>query len=132
LAHELGEDERALGQEAAAFSFFLVQERGVPEDHTPLPRGGAVVVHERERQPREALGQLLRVGNRRARHDEARIPAVQSRHPPQASQDRRHVRPEDASQDVRLVDRHELEVAQEVAPGIVVRQDTDVQHIRVG
>jgi hypothetical protein len=41
------------------------------------------------------------------------------------------VRSEDASQDVSLVYSHELEVAQEVAPGLVVRQDADVQHVRV-
>jgi hypothetical protein len=41
------------------------------------------------------------------------------------------VRPEDAAQDVRLVDGHDLQVAQKVGPGLVVGQDADVQHVGV-
>ena len=42
------------------------------------------------------------------------------------------MRAEDASIDVRLVDHHELQPSDELVPRAVVRQDAQVQHVRVG
>ena len=79
----------------------------------------------------EPLGQLGRVGDRRAREQEARVAAVGAREPPQAAQHVRHVRAEHAAVDVRLVDHDPGEVGEHVAPGAVVRQHAHVEHVRV-
>jgi hypothetical protein len=44
---------------------------------------------------------------------------------------RRDVGAEDAAQDVGLVDGHDLEVPEEIPPGLVVRQEADVEHVGV-
>src|SRR5829696_2344112 len=111
LRDEVREDQSALGQKTPPLPLLLVEQGRVAEDDPPLARGSAVVIHEGERYTREALGKLLRVGYRGAREDEAGIAAVQPRHPPEPPEDGRHVRPEDAAQDVSLVDGHDLEVA---------------------
>jgi hypothetical protein len=41
------------------------------------------------------------------------------------------VRPEDAAVDVRLVHDHVAEVLEDVSPAIVVRENPDVEHVRV-
>ena len=51
---------------------------------------------------------------------------------PQPPQHVGHVRAEDAAVDVRLVDHHDREVAEEVRPGRMVGEDPEVQHVRVG
>ena len=78
-------------------------------------------------QPGQPLGQLDRVGDRRAGHEEARV----GRHPPQPPQDVADVRPEHPAVDVRLVDDHDVEAVQELRPRAVVGEDPDVQHVRV-
>ena len=61
-----------------------------------------------------------------------RVGAVDPREPPKPPQDVADVRAEDAAVDVRLVDDDEAEVREHVAPAVVVRQDADVEHVRVG
>ena len=95
--------------------------------------GRAVAVDERDLvQPRQPLGELDGVGDRRAREQEARLGAVGVGDPPQPAQHVGHVRAEDAAVDVRLVDDDHREVGEEVAPAAVVGQDPHVQHVGVG
>jgi hypothetical protein len=50
----------------------------------------------------------------------------------QPSQHAGDVRAEHATVDVRLIDHHERQVGEQVAPRLVVREDPDVEHVRVG
>ena len=94
--------------------------------------GRAVAVHERDVvQAGQALGQLDRVGDRRAGEQEARLGPVRGGDAPQPPQDVRDVRAEHAAVDVRLVDDDDGEVGEEVRPRGVVGQDPDVEHVGV-
>ena len=83
-------------------------------------------------EPGEPLGELARVGDRRRGHHEARLGAVDPRHPPQPAQHVRDVRAEDAAVGVGLVHHDPAEVGEEVAPALVVGEDPDVEHVGVG
>ena len=96
------------------------------------PRAGAVAVDEVELEAGQLLRERERVGDRGGGEHEPRPGPVGLGEPPQPAQHVRDVRAEHAPVDVRLVDDHEREVREEVAPGGVVRQDADVQHVRVG
>ena len=80
----------------------------------------------------QPLRELQRVGDRRAREQEARLGPIGGRDPPQPPQHVAHVRAEHAAVDVRLVDDDDREVGEEVSPRAVVGQDPDVQHVGVG
>ena len=80
---------------------------------------------------REPLGELGRVRDRGAREQEARVAAVGAREPAQAAQHVRHVRAEHTAVHVRLVHDDPGEVREHVSPRAVVRQDADVEHVRV-
>ena len=132
LAHELGDELGRLGQRAAAELQRLVDHRRVPHRDLPPGAGRAVAVHQRHVvEAGQALGELDRVGDRRAREQEARLGAVGARDPPQPAQDVGDVGAEHAAVDVRLVDHDDREVREEVAPGAVVGQDPDVEHVGV-
>ena len=95
--------------------------------------GRAVAVDEREVvEARQALGELHRVGDRRGGEQEARLGAVGGGEAAQAPQHVGDVRAEHAAVDVRLVDDDDGEVREQVAPGGVVGQDPDVEHVGVG
>ncbi len=94
--------------------------------------GCAVALDELERHARELFGELERVGDRRARQQEARLGAVCARETPEPAQHVRHVRAEDAAVDVCLVDDDPGEIGEHVAPLPMVGQHSDVQHVRVG
>ena len=66
------------------------------------------------------------------RQQEARLGAVDGGGAAQPAQHVGDVRAEHAAVDVRLVDDDEGEVGEQVAPGGVVGQDPDVQHVGVG
>ena len=57
--------------------------------------------------------------------------SVDASESPQPPKDVRDVRSEDAAVDVRFVDDDVAQVREEVSPAIVIRQDADVQHVRV-
>ena len=82
--------------------------------------------------PGQPLGELGRVGDRRAGQHEPRRGAVGVGDAPQPPQHVADVGAEHAAVDVRLVDDDEREVGEEVAPRAVVGQDPDVQHVGVG
>ncbi len=133
LDDEAGEQVGGLGERRAARLRRGVGDRRVPHRDRALGARRAVARDDRHvveaRQPR---GQLARVGDRRRREQEARGGAVQLADPPQPPQHVGDVRAEDAAVDVGLVDHDHREVLEEVAPGGVVGQDPEVQHVRVG
>ena len=80
----------------------------------------------------EAFGELDGIGDGGAGEQEARLAAVNGCDAPEAPEDIGHVRAEHAAVDVSLVDDHEGQVGQQLAPGRVVGQDPDVEHVGVG
>ncbi len=132
VAHEPREQLGGLGERRAALAEVLVGERWVPDRDLAPRRGRAVDVDQAEvLQPRQALGQLYRVGDRRGGEQEARGGAVGGGDPAQAAQDVGDVRAEDAAVDVRLVDDDDREVREQLGPGGVVGEDADVEHVGV-
>ncbi|CAB5033782.1 unannotated protein [freshwater metagenome] len=95
--------------------------------------GGAVVIDQGDRfEACKPLSQLDRVGDRCAGQKKARFGAVGACDPAQASQHVCDMRAEDAAVDVGLVDHDDGEVGEEVTPGLVVGEDSDVEHVGVG
>ena len=132
LAHELGEQVGSLGERGAPRGELLVGDRRVPHGDRLLGAGRAVAVDHRDVvEPGQPLGQLARVGDRRARQQEARLGAVGRRDPAQPPQHVGDVRAEDAAVDVRLVDDDDGEVGEHVGPRAVVGQHAEVEHVRV-
>ena len=132
LAHQLGHDVGRLAQRAAAQLQGLVDHRRVPHrDLAPGARRAVLVDEPHVLQAGEALGQLDRVGDRRAGEQEAGRRAVGGGDAAQPAQDVGDVGAEDAAVDVRLVDHDDGEVGEEVRPRGVVGQDPDVEHVGV-
>ncbi len=130
---QLGQQLGGLGQRGGAGSELLVQQRRVPDgDAAGRQRRGVVVDEVDVRQAGEVLGQLDRVGDRRAGEQEAGLRAVDRGGPAEPAQDVGDVRAEHAAVDVGLVDDDEREVREQVAPARVVGQDPDVEHVGVG
>ena len=131
-AHEGRDDRRGLRERRARACQRLVLQRRVPHRDVPRGAGGAVAVDERDLlQPGQPLGELDRVGDRRAGQQDARLGAVRRGDPPQAAQDVRDVRAEHAAVHVRLVDDDDREVGEDVGPRLVVGEDPDVEHVGV-
>ena len=80
---------------------------------------------------RQLERELARVRDRRGREQELRLGVVDPREPPQPAEHVGDVRAEDAAVDVRLVDDDVAEVREHVSPAVVVREDADVEHVRV-
>ena len=132
VGDQLGEQVGGLRERRAPRPGRLVDQRRVPHrDLAPGPRR-AVVVDQLEGRADQPLGQLDRVGDRRRGEQEARLGAVGARDPAQPPQHVGDVGAEDAAVGVGLVDDDPVEVGEEVAPALVVGQDADVQHVRVG
>jgi hypothetical protein len=130
--HQAGEQAGRLRQRRRTLAEALVDERRVPHRDFTLGARGAVLVDQQEVEAGQPLGQVARVGDRRAREDEAGLAAVRACQPPQAPQHVRDVGAEHAAIDVSLVDHDPGEVREHVSPGAVVRQHPHVQHVRVG
>ena len=111
----------------------LVEQRRIPHRDAPARLRRPVPVDELEAgQAGRALGELDRIGDRRARQQEARLAAVDRGDASQPPEHVGDVRAEHAAVDVRLVDDHERQVREQLAPGRVVGQDPDVEHVGVG
>ena len=132
LRDEPGEQARGVAEGAGADAELGVDQLRVPERDRPLGRGRGVAVDHRRRLAEQRLGELRRVRDRGRGEDELRLRSVGAREPAEAPEDVADVRAEDAAVDVRLVDDDEAEVREHVAPAVVVRQDADVEHVRVG
>ena len=129
---ELADDLGRFAERRGARAERLVGQRRVPHRDLAARARRAVAVDERDLlQARQLLGELDRVGDRRAGEQEARLGPVGVGDPPQPSQHVRDVRAEHAAVDVRLVDDDDREVGEEVAPLAVVGQDPHVQHVGV-
>ncbi len=109
-----------------------VEQRRVPEHDGALGPWGGVVADHGHRLAEQRCAQLARVRDRRRREHELRLGAVDAGEAPQAAQDVRHVRPEHTAVHVCLVDDHVAEIREDVAPAVVIRQEADVDHVRVG
>ena len=129
---EAGEQARRIAEGAGADAQLGVDQLRVPERDRPLGRRRGVAVDHRRRLAEQRLRKLRRVRDRRRREHELRLRPVRAGEPPEAAEDVRDVRAEDAAVDVRLVDDDVAEVREHVAPAVVVRQDADVEHVRVG
>ena len=128
---QLGQQVRGLGQRGGPTPQALVHERRVPHRDLALRSRRAVAVHELHLHSREPLGKLGRVRDRGAREQETRVAAVGPRKPAQAAQHVRHVRAEHTAVHMRLVHDDPGEVREHISPRAVVRQNADVEHVRV-
>ena len=129
---ELREQAGTLAERAGAEVELLVGHRRVPEHDRSLGPRRRVSGDDCRLQPRQRRCQLARVRDRRAGEQELRVGAVDRRQPPQASQHVRHMGAEHAAVHVGLVDDDVLEVREHVSPAVVMRQDAEVEHVRVG
>ena len=121
-----------------------IDDRRVVANEVFFAGRGAVVVDQVKRLLGERFGQFLGVRDRRRAGDELGLGAVELADPAQPPKDVRQVGAEDAAIGVELVDddvRKRLQhlvradVAQafeEPRPLRVMRQDSGVQHVRVG
>ena len=130
-ADEARQEQRRLAERARPLAEVRVEKRRVPERDRPFRARRRVVLHDRRVLARKRMRELTRIRDRRGGEQELRLGSVDPREPTQPAQDVRDVRAEDTAIDVRLVDDDELEVVQEVAPEVVPRQDSDVEHVRV-
>jgi hypothetical protein len=108
-----------------------VEQRRVPDDDLPLRLGRRVSLDHRRGLSRQRQRQLSRVRDRRRREQELRLGVVHTREPAQPPEHVCDVRPEDTAVHVRLVDDDVAQVVEDVRPAVVVRQDSDVEHVRV-
>ena len=122
---------RGLGQRRCAQTQLGVLERGVPEHDRPFRTGGTVVGDHRDAIAEQRGAELAGIRDRRGRQEQLGLGAVEAGEAPQPAQDVRDVRAEDAAVDVGLVDDHIAQVGEDVAPTVVVRQEADVEHVRV-
>ncbi len=129
---EVGEQLGRLRERRAPRPEVLVDQRRVPDPDPPPGPRRAVRVDQGERLPDEPLGELDRVRDRRRGEDEPRVRAVDSRDAAQPPHDVGDVGAEDAAVGVGLVEDDPLEVGEHVSPALVVGQDADVEHVRVG
>ena len=95
------------------------------------PRRAAVVDRD-ERQPDEAFGERLGVGDGGRGEHELRVAAVVRAEAPQAADHLGHVPAEHAAVDVGLVEHDVAQMVQELGPALVAGQDADVEHVGVG
>ncbi len=128
---ELGEQPCGVAERARPEPELRVEERRVPDHDLALGSRGRVFTDDRRRLARELERELARVRDRRRREEELRLRVVDPRQPPEPPEDVRDVRAEDPAVHVRLVDDDVAEVREDVSPAVVVREDADVEHVRV-
>ncbi len=130
--YEIGHQSRGLAESACAQAELLVLERRVPEGDRSLgPRSGVARDHGHVHSE-QGLRELVRVRDRGRREQELRLGPVDRGRPAQPAEDVRHVRAEHPAVDVRLVHDHVAEVLEDVPPAVVVREDSHMEHVRVG
>ena len=125
------ESSRAASPRARAKAELRIEERRVPDHDLALGLRGGVAVDDGRGLTGQRLRELSGIGDRRGREQELGISAVDACESPKTPEHVRDVRAEDASVDVRLVDDDEAEVVQDVSPAVVVRENADVEHVRV-
>ncbi len=128
---ERGHEERGLGQRACPDTELRIEQRRIPEDDIPCGPCRRVRLDDRRRNAGQRESELGRVCDRGRRKEKLRLGAIQAREPTQAPDHVPDVRPEDAAVHVCLVDDDVAQVVEDVGPTVVVRQDADVQHVRI-
>ena len=129
---QLRQEARRVSERARAQAELGVEERWVPDDDLPLGARRRVAVDHGRALSGELERELAGVRDRRGGEQELRLGVIDSREPAEPPEDVRDVRPEHASVDVRLVDDDVAEVCQDVSPAVVVGEDADMEHVRVG
>lgn len=132
LQQELGGDAAGLVDHRLADAQFLIDDRGIVEDEMLFAPGRAVVVDQAEGNAEELLGQFPGIGDGRRAADEAGIRAVEFADPPQAPHQVGEMAAEHAPVMMHLVHHHVLQVFEEPDPQGVMRQDTGMEHVRIG
>ena len=125
-------DARRLVDIAAADSQKAIHDRRIVENEKFLSGGRAVFLDHLEIGFRQARRQFARIGDRRRGANELRIRAVEARDAPQPPQHIGQVAAEHAAIGVQLVQHDIAQVFKQALPARVVRQDSRVQHVRVG
>ena len=131
LADEAGQEPGCVRERAGTRAELLVEQLGVPEHDLPVGPRRRVDVDDPDVEPGQARGEVAGVRDRRRREDEHGLGAVGERESAQPAKDVRDVRPEDAAVHVGLVDHDDPQVVERVSPAVVVREDADVEHVRV-
>ena len=118
----------------------LEQRQGSPQGpvgriqqyQMPATRPGPGFTDGLDRQSGQPAGQFVRIGNRGRGEHERGGACVVAADALQASENLGHVRPQDAAIGVDLVDHHEAQSAQQTGPAVVIGQNAQVNHLRVG
>ncbi len=130
-SRERREQARRLGERRPALAGLVVEQGRLPERDRAGRARSPVLCHDGHLEAGEGARQLGGVRDRRRREQERWRRSVQRAHAPQPPQDERHVAAEDTAVHVRLVDDDVREAAKHLGPARVVRQDAEVQHVRV-
>ncbi len=128
---ERREQARRLGERRPALARLVVEQGRLPEGDGARGARGPVLRHDGHLETRQRTRQLDGVPDRRRGEQERRRRSVQRAHAAQPPQDERHVAAEDTAVDVCLVDDDVREAAKHLGPARVVREDPEVQHVRV-
>ena len=132
LLHQFRENVGGFAVGAAAGGLAVVNQRRVPEDKVLAAVGRAVIIHHLEGQAGQFLREFAGIGDGRRTEDKLRRCAVKLAESAQPSQNPGHVRAENPAVDMCFVNHHVFQRAQEPRPLLVVGQNADVQHVRVG
>ena len=128
---ERREQARGLGERRARSPVSASSSGRLPERDLRGARGAPVLRDDLTSRPGQRARQLGRVPDRRRGEQERRRRSVQGADAAQPPQDERHVAAEDTPVDVCLVDDDVREAAEHLGPARVVREDPEVQHVRV-
>ena len=126
------ESRRAASPRALARSPSSASRSGrIPDDDLAFRARRRIALDDGRGLSRQRGGELARVRDRRRREQELRLGPVDPRQPPEAAQHVRDMGAEHPAVDVRLVDDDVGEVREDVSPAVVVREDADVEHVRI-
>jgi hypothetical protein len=128
---EHGLEARGFGERRAAHGELGIDQRRVPEHDGAFGARRRIVADHGDALAEQRRAELAGVRDGCRCEDELRLGAVDPGEAPQAPQHVRDMRAEDSAVDVRLVDDHVAQVRQYVTPAVVVRQQADVDHVRV-
>ena len=81
--------------------------------------------------PGHPLKELFRITNRRRTRNDLRIVVVHRAKPQQPPQNKCHMRPQNPSISVKLINRNHPQSLQELRPVCVRGQDARMEHVRV-
>ena len=130
--NKLGGNAPRLRQIAAANSELPVHHRRIVEDEIFLTTGRSVAIHQFERRFYQRLGQFFGIRDSRRTADELRPRSIELANSFQPADYVRQMAAVHAAIIVQLIDHHIAKVLETFRPLGVMRQDTAVQHVRIG